>query len=103
MTKDSHVLRQDAVWSKACCAPNNKGEATTCVRQSAMKWMCQLESLVASNAYSKTVRKVRPLLASIPQGIACAACQCKHRLYHIEVHVNVLDAATQLYPCSLAN
>ncbi|CAK0762005.1 hypothetical protein CVIRNUC_002914 [Coccomyxa viridis] len=47
----------DAVWSKACCAPNNKGEATTCVRQSAMKWMCQLESLVASNAYSKTVRK----------------------------------------------
>lgn len=91
------------MWSKACCAPNNKGEATTCVRQSAMKWMCQLESLVASNAYSKTVRKVRPLLAIIPQGIACAACQCKHRLYHIEVHVNVLDAATQLYPCSLAN
>ena len=69
------------MWSKACCAPNNKGEATTCVRQSAMKWMCQLESLVASNAYSKTVRKACPLLASIPQVTTCAACQCKRSLY----------------------
>lgn len=45
------------MWSKSCCAPNNKGEAFTCVRQSAMKWMCQLESLVASSAFAKTVRK----------------------------------------------
>ena len=74
------------MWSKACCAPNNKGEATTCVRQSAMKWMCQLESLVASNAYSKTVRKARPLLAIIAlnsphahlvsESISSAAMEC---------------------------
>jgi len=48
---------QDAVWSNACCAPNMKGEATTCVRQSPMKWMCELETMVNTKAFAKTVRK----------------------------------------------
>ena len=50
---------QDAVWDKACCAPMQNGEATTCVRQSPMKWMCELESMVNTKAFAKSVRKVK--------------------------------------------
>ena len=52
---------QDSVWPSACCAPTIKGEATTCVRQSAMKWMCELETMVNTKAYAATVRKASPL------------------------------------------
>ena len=52
-------MLQDAVWDKACCAPTMQGEATTCVRQSAMQWMCELESMVNTKAFAKSVRKVR--------------------------------------------
>ena len=54
------VLLQDAVWQNACCAPTQNGEATTCVRQSPMRWMCELESMVNTKAFAKSVRKVKP-------------------------------------------
>jgi len=69
---------QDAVWSNACCAPNMKGEATTCVRQSPMKWMCELETMVNTKAFAKTVRKaclpalIEPALASF-EALHCHA------------------------------
>lgn len=63
---------QDSVWPSACCAPTIKGEATTCVRQSAMKWMCELETMVNTKAYAATVRK-----ASLP-----ALCALNSLLVH---------------------
>ena len=91
------------MWSKACCAPNNKGEATTCVRQSAMKWMCQLESLVASNAYSKTVRKARLLLASTAlKALYAQLANASLGLMKMKCMIaieEVLDIATHLFLC----
>ncbi len=55
---------QDSVWPSACCAPTIKGEATTCVRQSAMKWMCELETMVNTKAYAATVGKASQLALS---------------------------------------
>lgn len=65
------LLLQDAVWDKACCAPTQNGEATTCVRQSPMKWMCELESMVNTKAFAKSVRKVKPPAHSTNPGKAC--------------------------------
>ena len=50
---------QDAVWTSACCAPNNKGEAFSCVRASALKWACLPNAFVSTTSYSATVPKAR--------------------------------------------
>ena len=77
------VLRQDAVWDKACCAPTQTGEATTCLRQSAMRWMCELESMVNTKAFAKSVRKVSPL--------APGPCHTAAGLAAPEPHPKLLD------------
>ena len=65
------------MWDKACCAPTQKGEATTCVRQSPMRWMCELESMVNTKAFAKSVRKVKLLTAPPLQRPAFPEPSCR--------------------------
>lgn len=56
---------QDAVWKSSCCAPNMKGEAFSCARNSALLWTCLPDTLVNTASFAATMPKASLAYVSV--------------------------------------